>query len=113
MLSRGRQFSEALGFAIAQCGVPTGERIRYNAAMREIKSLTEASWLPCICLPKDYELRFILTAKIMPAMLRPVVDVDVLLKAITINNVLRLQVPLWIDRLSVTQSKRIIVQWPT
>lgn len=46
-------------------------------------------------------------------MLRSVVDVDVLLKAITINNVLRLQVSLRIDRLSVTQSKRIIVQWPT
>lgn len=61
-------------------------------------------------LPEDQELIVLLSTKVVPAMMWPMVDVDILQHFIAINNVLWLEIFLRINGVFVAYSKRIVVQ---
>lgn len=74
-----------------------------------IEQLTK-SFPKGICLSEDQKLRVLLTCKVAPRVPLPVVDMYILKYFFSVDDVLRLEVFLTIHRLSVAQSKRIIMQ---
>lgn len=77
ILSRGQHPGGALGFWMAQCGVPMVLTSAHLSGIVEWVQPTVAARLG-IRLPEDEELRVLMTAQVMPSMHGSVINMIVL-----------------------------------
>ena len=61
-------------------------------------------------LPEDQKLRVKLSVQVVPLMLRPAIDVNVLKNFVAIDDILWLEIFRAIDRSSIAQGERVVVQ---